>query len=156
MSKNIGRDGGNAVMNSLINEGPQAKEELPGEPSSYLKQDGMARFDLPPAKGSTAKTGITTSVYYVEWKHSELQVLEKFFDLNPHTREKASDWSLHIKLCEKGDGWKEASRDFLDNPNRPGSENGPWNENEPQEQFCPFCGESCQNIPRHLPCEESP
>lgn len=135
----------------LANCGPTPSYDIPYQPSFEQRQDGVSSFRLPHSGGGDSESGgRQTSVYYIDHKHSPGPIIQSWIDANPHMADSLSDWSIHHRLSQLGDEWREASREIF-GPFEHLSENG-GSDNSGGE--CPMCGEKYTRFLRdHLPCD---
>lgn len=144
----------NQKINSLLNDGPQTPQELPGSNSINVeaRRDGVLKFN-PRASGQHGSKetggGRKTPVYFVKGKHEPEVVVRKWLEVNRSASREVSHLSLHHRIASYGEDWRKASYELLDfdPPNPDGGDHD-------MGGTCPLCGVEYEyNLPEHLPCE---
>lgn len=137
------------VYQRLLDDGPLTYDELGVEtvPIS-LRERGIRRFRPTSNWGGSPESGggQSRTIYYVAGDHDPTAVLEAWIQANQKTVKELSEWSLHQRIADYGDGFREASRDRL----------GPFHDGNPDQvhesKECPNCGEGgLKSVAEHLP-----
>ncbi len=146
----------NTIYTQLLNRGPQTMRELDGTRiSPKQRQDGVMKFNpsCNASGGYGNPSGRTLPIYYIEGKHTENTVIQKWLEVNDKQLKRVTDPMLHKRISAYGTAFKEASREVLDNPATHDGYSGEDNPYEPGGT-CPMCGEEySKNLPSHLPCD---
>lgn len=149
---------GSKVYNSLLNNGPQTKDELGSHPNTTLRQDGVWRLNPLASRGSRTPGTVglgTKAVYYIKDKHTPKTVIRKWLDVNEISDHPISNRTIHRRIAKHSEDFRQPSYEILGPfEARVSSETLSKASKEGRQGECPLCGENyTAGLPNHLPCD---
>jgi hypothetical protein len=144
------------LWDELIERGPQPTKELNADTGKVpypTRLAGLTNFRPTTSTngGAVSGGGHKLTIYYIEGEHTPRQVVEAWFEANPHTVETHTKHALTHRMAKYGSEYAAAVLDILDETDN-SEPHATGNTGPTAYGACPICDEDLSgSLASHLP-----